>query len=112
MLCQYQQHSLSIIELCGTNKWFFFLGFSWSGPKAFDVSQENFHVSTTNALGAIKSSVGLFRALQHRQVSSDVTTNEDYLKKLAQLNERIKKIEQLKKLKVTSREVGRLYFVY
>lgn len=91
---------------------FFFLGFSWSGPKAFDVSQENFHVSTTDAMGAIKSSVGLFRGMQHRQVSSDVTTNEDYLKKLAQLNERIKRIEQLKKLKVTSREVGRLYFFY
>ncbi|XP_062579322.1 sterile alpha motif domain-containing protein 9-like [Saccostrea cucullata] len=85
-------------------KVFFFLGFTWSGPKAFDVSQDNIDATSRETFGTTKSSGLFFRGAQHRQVSSDVITNEEYLKKLTKLNERLKKIQELKKLKVTSRE--------
>lgn len=89
-------------------KVFFFLGFTWSGPKAFDVSQENFSISAVCIPDSAKLNLHTVpRGGQpYRQVSTDVTTHVGFIKRLTELNDRLDKIEKLKQLKVTSSEVS------
>lgn len=89
-------------------KVYFFLGFTWSGPKAFDVSQENFSISAVCIPDSAKLNLHTVpRGGQpYRQVSTDVTTHVGFIKRLTELNDRLDKIEKLKQLKVTSSEVS------
>lgn len=94
---------------------FFFLGFTWSGPKAFDVSLENDSLAVTSTYESLSSVAGAIpRGLQYRQVSNEVTTNEGYLKKLEEINKQLQKIKNLKQLKMTTKEVCKpfLYVVF
>lgn len=73
---------------------YFFLGFTWSGPKAFDVSLENMHVDERHLRKPPRSQLNpnpISRG--YRQPSTVVTTNEGYLKKLTEINEKLQKME-------------------
>lgn len=94
---------------------FFFLGFTWSGPKAFDVSLENDSLAVTSTYESLSSVAGAIpRGLQYRQVYNEVTTSEGYLKKLGEINKQLQKIKILKQFKMTTKEVCKpfLYVVF
>lgn len=88
---------------------YFFLGFTWSGPKAFDVSLENRHVDEMHLRKPPRSQLNPYpNSRGYRQASTEVTTNEGFLKKLTEINDKLQKIEsdrtgnvKLKKEKLT-----------
>ncbi|XP_061187543.1 sterile alpha motif domain-containing protein 9-like [Saccostrea echinata] len=85
-------------------KVYFYVGFSWSGPKAFDVSlEETPSLETPRPIMSTGgSSVKVNSGLQKYR---DVSNHEDYQKKMKEFKHLLKKIEQLKKMKsLTERE--------
>ncbi|XP_062575997.1 sterile alpha motif domain-containing protein 9-like [Saccostrea cucullata] len=85
-------------------KVYFYVGFSWSGPKAFDVSLEETPSLETPRpiMSTAGSSVKVNSGLQKYR---DVSNHEVYQKKMQEFKNLLKKVEQLKRMKsLTERE--------
>lgn len=90
-------------------KVYFYVGFSWSGPKAFDVSSEE--TPSSESSKSVKSSSGSsVKGYNSLHKYRDVSTHESFQEKMQEFKNSLTKIQQLKKLKsVTQREVILIY---